>query len=229
MKNSYVRIAVTTLILVLLILVATYMFTTEFSVAGFSTKTISGFKDTLDQYSNSETVYKNAVANQKAKIEELKRVQTSYDDAKRKYENLTPETINIVKEANKTEKYSIEYLWIRLGDYAKKHNVQIMIVDPESTVVNTASGSASGNVTTDGNGAVVSASQDANGSTSMAPQTNILKVQVVGSYINIADYIYVIENDSTLRFRLDNIKMESAGDGNKVRVSFGVKNLQIVK
>lgn len=230
MKNSYIRIAITALVLVLLVLAGTYLFTTELTIPGleFSTKTISGFIDTTEQYTKSEETYKSAINQQKTKLDELRKTESSYEEAKRKYENLTDDTINTVKEANKTEKYSIEYLWVRLGDYAKKHNVEIMIVDPSSTVSQgSTSTDANGNATTDANGNPVT---DPNSTdTSMGPQANILKVQVIGSYMNIADYIYVIENDSTLRFKLDNIKMEATGDGNKVRVSFGVKNLQIVK
>ena len=57
---------------------------------------------------------------------------------------------------------------------------------------------------------------------------NDLTVQVKGSYMNLADFVFEVENDKSLRFRLDNIKMKSAG-GTEVITSFNVKDFTVLK
>ena len=58
--------------------------------------------------------------------------------------------------------------------------------------------------------------------------SNALTLQVKGSYINVADFVFEVENDKSLRFKLDNIKMKSAG-GIEVVTSFNVKDFTVLK
>lgn len=44
----------------------------------------------------------------------------------------------------------------------------------------------------------------------------------------MADFVFEVENDKSLRFRLDNIKMKSAG-GTEVLASFKVKDFTVLK
>lgn len=62
----------------------------------------------------------------------------------------------------------------------------------------------------------------------ISPSANDLTVQVKGSYIDVADFVFEVENDKSLRFKLDNIKMKSAG-GTEVLTSFNVKDFTVLK
>ena len=62
----------------------------------------------------------------------------------------------------------------------------------------------------------------------LTSNSNALTVQVKGSYINVADFVFEVENDKSLRFKLDNIKMKSAG-GIEVVTSFNVKDFTVLK
>lgn len=62
----------------------------------------------------------------------------------------------------------------------------------------------------------------------LTSSSNALTVQVKGSYINVADFVFEVENDKSLRFKLDNIKMKSAG-GTEVVTSFNVKDFTVLK
>jgi len=64
--------------------------------------------------------------------------------------------------------------------------------------------------------------------TGLTSSADALKVQVKGSYIDLADFVFEVENDKSLRFRLDNIQMRSAG-GTQVITSFDVKDFTVLK
>lgn len=62
----------------------------------------------------------------------------------------------------------------------------------------------------------------------LSSSATALTVQIKGSYIDLADFVFEVENDKSLRFRLDNIKMKSAG-GTQVIASFNVKDFRVLK
>ena len=55
-----------------------------------------------------------------------------------------------------------------------------------------------------------------------------IKIVVVGRYANVADFVFDVENDKSLKFKLDNIKMEYAGD-NQVQATFDVLSLDVLQ
>ena len=55
-----------------------------------------------------------------------------------------------------------------------------------------------------------------------------MKIQVKGSYMDISDFIFEVENDKALRFKLDNISIEYVS-GTTIKANFDVKNLIIKK
>ena len=57
---------------------------------------------------------------------------------------------------------------------------------------------------------------------------NVLKIQVTGSYINVSDFIFEVENDKDLKFKLDNISIEYVS-GRTIKATFDVKNTIILK
>lgn len=119
---------------------------------------------------------------------------------KNKYEIISDETVDIINKLNTKEKYSIEYIWIKLGNYAKLNNLSIVVAEPGNTL----------------------------NSEEKVQDDSIFKIQVSGSYISVASFIYNIENDDELKFKLDNIKMEYVS-GVNIRATFDVKDIVIIK
>lgn len=128
--------------------------------------------------------------------------KTEFQTEKDKYEAISDETVDIINKINTKEKYSIEYIWIKLGNYADTSNLSIIVAEPGNTLNNEEN------------------TEEKNES--------IFKIQVSGSYINVADFIYNIENDDELKFKLDNINMEYVS-GVNMKATFDVKDIVIVK
>ena len=55
-----------------------------------------------------------------------------------------------------------------------------------------------------------------------------IKITIKGRYANVADFVFDVENDKSLRFKLDNIKMTYAGD-NEIQATFDVLSLSVLK
>ena len=55
-----------------------------------------------------------------------------------------------------------------------------------------------------------------------------MKIQLQGSYIDISDFIFEVENDDELKFKLDNIRIEYV-EGTTIKATIDVKNTIIVK
>ena len=199
----------------------------------------------------------------------LEKAQSEYNRQKNKYNFISDETINIIKEATTEETYNLEYMWIKLGNYAKKNNLEIVMVEPggqtdsssqntssTTTTSNNASTTANNNTsnttttttttatnntsnttttTTSGNNASTENKDNktSDNKTSDKPNTSstdssVLKIQVTGSYMNTADFIFEVENDTALRFKLDNISMDYV-KGTTIKTSFNVKNIVVNK
>lgn len=143
----------------------------------------------IEQLSNVISVtYVNTASN-------LKRTANTLQQSKTEYENQAIlSSSNSSSYASKLETYDIDYLWTRLGNYAKEEGVVIKI----ELVASGAS-------------------------------TNLynLNFAVTGGYVNITDFIYDIENDSNLGFKIDEFKMSAGGDSN-VNATFSCKEIPIV-
>ncbi|MEG0872567.1 MAG: hypothetical protein RSG48_01185, partial [Clostridia bacterium] len=81
---------------------------------------ISGATAELKQ---QQSEYSTAVNN-------VKTEENKYKAEKAKYDAISDDTVNIIKEATTKESYNIEYMWIRLGNYAKSNNLSILMVEP---------------------------------------------------------------------------------------------------
>lgn len=208
----------------------------------------------------------------------LEKAQSEYNRQKNKYNSISDETINIIKEATTEETYNLEYMWIKLGNYAKKNNLEIVMVEPggqmdsssqntssTTTTSNNASTTANNNTsnttttttttatnntsnttttntntnttttTTSGNNASTenkdnktSDNKTSDKSNTSSTDSSVLKIQVTGSYMNTADFIFEVENDTALRFKLDNISMDYV-KGTTIKTSFNVKNIVVNK
>lgn len=181
-------------------------------------------------------------------VSNLEKAESDYNKQKNKYNSISDETINVIKEATTEESYNLEYMWIKLGNYAKKNNLEIVMVEPGGKQItntnNNSSNSGSSTDNTDSNSpttttTTTTSSSTTNNSTNSSTNTSsdtsastssssALKIEVKGSYMNISDFIFEVENDTSLRFKLDNISMDYV-KGTTIKASFNVKNIVINK
>lgn len=183
-------------------------------VNSYSIKTILSKHDEIIEKEAELVNEKGAYENLNKTLETTK---ASYNKEKSKYEAISDETINIIKDANTEENYSIEYMWIKLGNYARKHNLSLVMVEPGNN--------AGGENTQTADQSVVANNNTKNTTTS---QAGVLKIQITGSYIDLSDFVFEVENDDELKFKLDNIAMECVS-GTTIKTTFDVKNMLINK
>lgn len=169
-----------------------------FMVNGISDVGIIGIKglneknNTIEQkiseLSNAISVtYVNTESNLKSTANTLQASKTEYEN------QAILSNSNSPSYASKLEKYDIDYLWTKLGNYAKDENVVIKI--------ELVSGGASQNLYN-------------------------LNFTVTGDYMDTTNFIYYIENDSKLGFKIDEFKMVPGGD-NKLTTTFVCKDIPV--
>ena len=103
----------------------------------------------------------------------LTEAQNTFDKEKNKYEAISDETIEIIKEATTQDNYNMEYMWIKLGNYAKKNNLSLIVIEPgadDSAISKDATTNNSKSTTTTTN--TTTNSTDANKASSNSSSTN---------------------------------------------------------
>ncbi len=234
MKNVYVRLGVSILLLVALAASIGYVTNNDLKLFGYEIRSLKGYSDTLAALTGTENKFETASQTQKTKLSDLEDAKKTFEKEKKEYEAISDETIANIKEVTKKEKYSLEYLWIRMGQYAKKYNVQVSLIEPGSSVQSSEEGKPEGekpnpesekpeDYVPDGETEVKPDAPSA----SMPAGSSNYRIDAIGDYDKIADFVYAIETDETLRFKLDNISMQPSGS--KVRAIFEIKNLEIIK
>jgi len=123
-------------------------------------------------------------------LSELSNTSETLTTTKEEYENKAILVSNS-KYYMQTEKYEIEYLWTKLGNYAKDNKVQIKI-----DVLN-----------------------------SSAEGLYDLNFSIAGEYVNVTQFIYDVENDSKLGFKIEDFHMSSVEGG--VQGNFACKEIGI--
>jgi len=189
-------------------------------------------KNTLMAQYDSIKVLDTKLVNAKTSYDtSIKSLETSKSDFKKQkdqYDAITDETIAIIKEATTDEKYNIEYMWIKLGNYAKSNNLTLSLVEPGGTeqAASTTTGTTPAATSTT-TSTTTTPTTPTTGATSTSSGSEFT-IKVKGNYINVSDFIFELENDDELRFKLDKIKMEYAGS-NEITATFAVKNLKFIK
>lgn len=242
MKKDYIKFAVAILVLVLLSLVIGFFMTNDLEIFGHKIRAIKGYSETLSELVGSENGFEVTSNSQKAKIKELEQAKKDFEIEKDKYEKIPDSTIEMIKNASKKEKYSLEYLWVRIGQYAKKYNLNISLIEPGGTIV--AEEEAKPEEPKEEvkpedelpkppekplEAPSVKPGEEKPGEEKPEKdkKSKNYRIQAIGNYDKIADFVYAIETDETLRFKLDNIVMESTEQGISAR--FEIKNLDIIE
>lgn len=145
--------------------------------------------------------YGKAVSNVNKSITELKNAKEEYEA---KINSLgTGTELGITQ----IEKYKIEYLWNKIGSYAKNEGLKIDL-DIQETSIN---------------------------------DTYNINFSIVGSYVDITDFLYDIENDDDLNYKVSKFSVEPSSttststsgktttnvDNSNLKATFTVENIII--
>ena len=234
--RKYKKLMILSGILVLIIALLTVAMVVDFDLLLFKNLSISGVEN---KKQDTEALIKDRDtenANYTKALEDLKKSENSYDVEKEAYENIPQSDITVVQQATIDEKYFIEYLWVDLGNYAKTNNLKLNIITPGSSYSSTQNENTNGEDVKD---EIQTGAQSATNTTdNQAVLDNAIntttgendKIQIIvkGRYSDLADFVFDVETDSSLRFKLDNIKMIYSGD-NKVEATFDVLSLSVLK
>ena len=240
----------------------------DLNLGFISTSSIEGIIAKREQLLNLESKLESTESTYTTTKNKVETSKKAFTTAKNKYEAISDETIDLIKEATTEENYDIEYMWIKLGNYASVNNLKILVVEPGGTVTETTSGDATKaaansttstststntntNASTSNNStstqaststASTDASKAANTATTAAAENTtannttsskttddtLLTVTLEGSYLNMSDFVFEVENDKELRFKLDNMEVTYVS-GTTIKAKFNVKNVIMIK
>lgn len=223
--TRYTKLIVLSVVLLVVIALITLVMIYDVDLMLFKNLSIAGIQE---KKMSVETLMAKQIieeTNNRTAKEDLKTSKDAFDVAKEIYENIDESTISVIQEATKEEKYFIEYLWIVLGNYATANGVKINILTPGSTN-ETADNSNNSQMGEDEEDSGIT-SDPLSGSMSSGLQDGI-KITIDGRYANVADFVFDVENDKSLRFKLDNIGMTYLGN-NDIRATFDVLSLAVLK
>ena len=180
-------------ILVCLLLIGSAFFMVN-GISKVNIKGIKGLSEKNGQIEQKISDLSNVISVTYANTESnLKRTANTLQDSKTEYENQAAlSNSQSPSYASQLETYDIDYLWTKLGNYARDEKVVIKI-----DLV--ASGTS----------------------------TNLynLNFTTTGDYVNITNFIYEIENDSKLGFKIDEFKMSGSSDS--LTATFSCKEVPI--
>lgn len=250
-KKLILVIAISVIMALLLILFTVF----GFSLGPINVASITTILEQYDKIKKSEEQLNTKHSSYNKTLATLESAKKTYETEKAEYEAISDETVEVIKEATTQEEYSIEYMWIRLGNYARMNNLSIVLIEPgggqetstapENTNSNTttstpveSSANTTNTNTQNANSSIATASSGKENISTMSSNTDLIteesnrgeifKIQVSGSYMNVSDFVFAVENDNELRFKLDNISMEYVS-GTTIKTTFDVKNMIIKK
>lgn len=150
----------------------------------------------LDNKVNEAT--KLASTNYKQTISSLETNAKSLEKKKQEYDDIAlANTENGEQQTKQIQKYEIETLWVKLGNYATSE------------------------------GAIIKMDLIKGATSTDISKTYNLKFTVNGSYISITDFISDIENDSALGFKIEEFKMSPSSGGSDLQATFTCKDIAI--
>lgn len=168
-------------VLISILLVLSIIWTVYFMIYGVEALGVSGFKGLKEKNDLIETriesLQKTINGSYKNALVTLDSTKDTLIDSKTEYENQAE--LSTLNSSNYTsEKYEIDYLWTKLGNFAKDEKIEIKM-DVRDTKID---------------------------------DLYDLQFTATGSYAGITQFIYDIENDSKLGFKIDNFSMTGANE-----------------
>jgi len=171
-----IKRALILLIVALLVLAGVFLLQYGIAVLGYNIYGIPKIQETSNELDSK--ILKSTELNKvafKSKNDELNTSLRQLIAEKERYQLvLSQSTSSQIAQASTINKYEMEFLWTKVGNYASANKVRL--------VMNVTSGSTS--------------------------ETKNLEFTLNGGYIGITDFIYSIENDSKLAFKIENFKLE---------------------
>lgn len=223
---------------IIIIATITCVATININFVGIKTYSVSGIKEIVASIRDTTTKYNETKLQYNTKLTEKETIEDKFRSEKQKYESISDETISLIQEVTKEQKYMIEYLWVVLGDYAADNELQLIVMEPGSnaTFKVSSEGIAIENKTTQTEKTTTAKTTTSktdsdveNTTVSLLQSTDdsTIKTLVLGKYQNIADFVFEVENDKSLKFKLDNITMQYAGS-NSVVATFDVLDMSVL-
>ena len=211
-------------LIIVFIALAVLMYNLDFYLILFEFYTTKSLEDKKIELEQAMSDLEQQRQLHKSSLTALETAKTNYASEKERYEAISEETISTINNATQGEEYNLDYMWITVGNYAKKNNLSIILYEPEASVGG-ATAPTEDTSTTDEKNTGASTSNGTVDSNLAARSTENFRIKVVGTYTNISEFIYDVESDPELRFNLDNIRMEYSGKDNNIAAIFEVKDL----
>ena len=216
--RKYYKTIIFSVIMIALIVLITLVLTTDTDLLFIKNLSIAGIsnrKEEVEVLKAEQTIEENNYSVAKNNLENTK---NNFDVQKEKYDTTEESTKQLVKDAIVDEQYFIEYLWIILGDYATINNLDLDVVTPGSYSEGLGINYANPDTT--------DLTMKNSDHTNPTRNEDRIKIVVTGRYANVADFVFDVENDKNLRFKLDNINMTYSGE-NEIEAVFDVLSFSV--
>lgn len=207
------------ILIILAVSAAVVMYNVDLDLIFFKVYTTKSLEDKKIELEQKMNELETTRVSHKNALKSLENAKSSYADEKSKYEAISEDVITTINEATMGEEYNLEYIWISLGNYARQNNLKILLYEPGANVTTNNENNENDNTT---EGDLVK--NDGMGDR----PTESMRVEVTGTYLNVCEFFYRLENDAELRFNLDNIRMEYLSNNN-ISAVFEVKGLSVKK
>lgn len=142
---------------------------------------------TLEKYSTTD--FEQKKASLEKTIEEYQKAKTEYEDLiPTSAENVLSGELNEMKDV-----YEVDFLWTIVGNYATEEGINLKFdVNRNTTSASSISNTSSNYIVCD------------------------LRFTIEGSYVNLTNFIYDIEDDDRLNFEINNFEMTKGSSDLKV-------------
>ncbi len=125
-----------------------------------------------------------------AALDKVSAATKNYETRKQEYDLLAiSASEEDIAEANKVEKYLLDFLWMRIGKYASDNDIKWKMDYDESEILN---------------------------------------FNITGSYVSIINFIYDLENDTELNFKVEGIVIEGGSADTTVKANFIVEGINVI-
>ena len=197
---------------VLLIISVCLCYTTAVNGLSLGDFTVSSYEEIEKQNKELETsisdLTRKTTTDYDSKKSAVTKAIKEYNDAKEEYEALAPTVASLSKEAEVielgTKPYDIEYLLVKIGEYATREGLTITFNVVKSAVQGLANIGA--------------------GDTEYYTMADI-NFKVLGEYNSIIEFLYHIEDDDELNFEIKDFKMGPSSSN--VEAEFNVNGIPI--
>lgn len=170
MKKLLISIIGIIILILIIVSVVNGVRILKFSI--YSIKNIKATGENLDKKIEEANTEENQ--NYAKAVNDINESVKNLENIKKKYEEkINSLGLNSELGITQIEKYKIEYLWNKIGSYARKEGIRIDLDIQETTIA----------------------------------ETYTINFSLNGPYVGITDFLYDIENDDELNYKVKNFKV----------------------